>query len=103
MKNKNYRNLLSTLLKKSKRLVIMKIKNTMEMERNQIPGYLISSAMAIAPFQPIRCPQNGRFIMNPVSTWGGTIVTTEGGILDFSTPKSPENAFSGIFTYLKSV
>ena len=52
MKNKNYRNLLSTLLKKSKRLVIMKIKNTMEMERNQIPGYLISSAMAIAPFQP---------------------------------------------------
>ena len=57
MKNKNYRNLLSTLLKKSKRLVIMKIKNTMEMERNQIPGYLISSAMAIAPFQPIRCPK----------------------------------------------
>ena len=41
--------------------------------------------------------------MNPVSTWGGTMVGTEGGILDFSTPKSPENAFSGIFTYLKSV
>ena len=34
---------------------------------------------------------------------GGTMVTTEGGIFDFSTPKSPENAFSGIFTYLKSV
>ena len=48
MKNKNYRNLLSTLMKKSKRLAIMNIKNTMEMERNQIPGYLISSAMAIA-------------------------------------------------------
>ena len=31
------------------------------------------------------------------------MVGTEGGILDFNTPKSPENAFSGIFTYLKSV
>ena len=41
--------------------------------------------------------------MNPVSTWGGTMVATEEGILNFSTPKSPENAFSGIFTYLKSV
>ena len=41
--------------------------------------------------------------MNPVFTWGGTMVRREGGILDFSTPKSPENAFSGVFTYLKSV
>ena len=31
------------------------------------------------------------------------MVATEGEILDFSTPKSPENVFSGIFTYLKSV
>ena len=37
--------------------------------------------------------------MNPVST----IVATEGEILNFSSPKSPENAFSGIFTYLKLV
>ena len=41
--------------------------------------------------------------MNPVSTWGGTMVGTEDGILDFSTPKSPENTISGIFTYLNSV
>ena len=41
--------------------------------------------------------------MNPVSTWGGTMVASDEGILDFSTPESPENAFSGIFTYLKSV
>ena len=41
--------------------------------------------------------------MNPVSTWGGIVVATEGGILDFSTPKNPENAFSGTFMYLKSV
>ena len=32
-------------------------------------------------FQPLRCP-NGRFIMV------GSMVTTEGEILDFSTPKS---------------
>ena len=38
--------------------------------------------------------------MNPVSTWGGTMVATKGEILNFSTLKSPENAFSGIFTYL---
>ena len=31
------------------------------------------------------------------------MVGTEGETLDFSTPKSPENAFSGIFTYLKLV
>ena len=31
------------------------------------------------------------------------MVTTEGGIFDFSTPKSPKNSFSGIFTYLKSI
>ena len=31
------------------------------------------------------------------------MVALEGGILDFSTPKSSENAFSRIFTYLKSV
>ena len=37
--------------------------------------------------------------MNPVSTGGGTMVATEGEILYFSTPKSPESAFSGIFTY----
>ena len=41
--------------------------------------------------------------MKLVPTWGGTMVATEGGILDFSTPKSSENAFSGIFTHLKSV
>ena len=41
--------------------------------------------------------------MNTVSTGGGTIIATESEILDFSTPKSPENAFSGIFTYLKLV
>ena len=39
--------------------------------------------------------------MNPVSTRGGTMVATKGESLDFSTPKSPENAFSGIFTCLK--
>ena len=32
-----------------------------------------------------------------------TMVATEGEILVFSTPKSLENAFSGIFTYLKLV
>ena len=47
--------------------------------------------------------QNGRFIMNPVSTSDGTMVATEGEILNFSTPKSPENAFSGNFTYLRLV
>ena len=31
------------------------------------------------------------------------MVVTEGKILDITTPKSPENAFSGIFTYLKLV
>ena len=31
--------------------------------------------------------------MKPVSTWGSTMVATKGEILDFSTPKSPENAF----------
>ena len=36
--------------------------------------------------------------MNPVSTGGGTMVATEGVILDFSTPKSSKNAFSGILT-----
>ena len=41
--------------------------------------------------------------MNPVSTWDGTMVATEGEVLNFSTPKSPENAFSGNFTYLKLV
>ena len=41
--------------------------------------------------------------MNPVFTWGSTMVATQGEILDFSTRKSPENAFSGIFTYLKLV
>ena len=41
--------------------------------------------------------------MNTVSTGGGTMIATEGEILDFSTTKSPENAFSGIFTYLKLV
>ena len=41
--------------------------------------------------------------MNQVSTWGDTMVATEGQILDFSSPKNPENAFSGIFTYLKLV
>ena len=41
--------------------------------------------------------------MNPVSTWVGIMVATEGEILDFSTPKSPENASSGIFMYLKLV
>ena len=41
--------------------------------------------------------------MNTVSTWGGTMVTTEEEILDFSAPKGPENAFSKIFTYLKLV
>ena len=41
--------------------------------------------------------------MNPVSTWGGTMFALEGGILDFSIPKNLENAFSRIFTYLKSV
>ena len=41
--------------------------------------------------------------MKPVSIWGGTMVATEKEILDFTTPKSSENAFSGIFTYLKSV
>ena len=41
--------------------------------------------------------------MNPVSTWGSTMVTTQGEILDFGTRKSPENAFSGIFTYLKLI
>ena len=47
--------------------------------------------------------QNGRIIMNPASIWGGTMVATEREVLDFSTPKSPEVAFSGIFTYLKLV
>ena len=41
--------------------------------------------------------------MNPVSTWGGTMVATEGKILDFNTPKSRDNAFSGVFTHLKLV
>ena len=31
------------------------------------------------------------------------MVATKGEILDFSTPKSTENVFSGIFTYLKLV
>ena len=31
------------------------------------------------------------------------MIATEGEILDFSTPKSPEDAFSGIFTHLKLV
>ena len=31
------------------------------------------------------------------------MVATEWEILGFSTPKSPENAFSGIFSYLKLV
>ena len=31
------------------------------------------------------------------------MVATKGKTLDFSTPKSLENAFSGIFTYLKLV
>ena len=31
------------------------------------------------------------------------VVALEGGILDFSTPKSSENALSRIFTHLKSV
>ena len=31
------------------------------------------------------------------------MVVTEGGILHITTPKNPENAFSGIFTYLKLV
>ena len=34
--------------------------------------------------------------MNPVSTRGGTMVATEGEILDVSTPKGTENTFSGI-------
>ena len=37
--------------------------------------------------------------MNPVFIWGSTMVATEGEILDFNTPKGPENAFSGIFTH----
>ena len=41
--------------------------------------------------------------MNLVSIWGGTMVATKGEILDFNTTKSLENAFSGIFTYLKLV
>ena len=41
--------------------------------------------------------------MNLESTWGGTMVGIERETLDFSTPKSPENAFSGIFTCLKLV
>ena len=41
--------------------------------------------------------------MNPASTWGGTMVANEREILDYSTPKTPENAFSGIFMYLKLV
>ena len=41
--------------------------------------------------------------MNPVSTGGGTMVATEGEILYFSTSKSPEIAFSEIFTYWKLV
>ena len=44
--------------------------------------------------------KNGRFIMNPVSSWARTM---EGKILNFSTPKSLENAFFGIFMYLKFV
>ena len=35
--------------------------------------------------------------MNPVSTWSGTMVALEGGILDFSTPKSSENAFQDLY------
>ena len=45
--------------------------------------------------------QNRKFIINLVSNYGDTRVAGEGKILDFSTPKSLENAFSGIFTYLK--
>ena len=41
--------------------------------------------------------------MNSVSTWGGTMVATGEDNLDFSTPKSPENAFSRIFMYLNLV
>ena len=41
--------------------------------------------------------------MNLVSTWDGTMVATEKKILGFSTPKSPENAFSGMFKHLKLV
>ena len=41
--------------------------------------------------------------MNTIFTWSGSMVATESEILDFSSPKSPENAFSGIFTYLKLV
>ena len=53
-------------------------------------------------FQPIRCSK--REVYNePVSTWRGTMVATEVEILDFSTPKTPENAFCGIFTYLNLV
>ena len=38
--------------------------------------------------------------MNSMSTWGGFMVATKEKTLDFSTPESPENTFSGIFTYL---
>ena len=41
--------------------------------------------------------------MNLVPNWGCTMVVTEGEILHITTPKNPENAFSGIFTYLKLV
>ena len=38
--------------------------------------------------------------MNLLATWGETRVATEIEILEFSTPKSPKNAFSGILKYL---
>ena len=41
--------------------------------------------------------------MNSVSAWAGTMVAIEGEVLNFNTPKGRENAFSGIFAYLKSV